>query len=556
MTTTEQSLLDRLDSRLTQEDLERYYGNGQWRRKILADYLQDALQHDHTATAAVSYDVERGTRVALTYEEYADLVARTATGLAEVGIGPGDITAVMLPNRHEFGAVILGLSRLGAIYSGIPITYGSREVEFILNRTKAKVLVVQRTFRGRDFTEFVHELRPRLEHLETVVVVPDGEERGGLQAPYRSWADLTAKAGADFPEVDPGSVCQIGFTSGTTGEPKGVMNTHQNLDAVLHNWIQFIGRKHFGEHPVNLIPSPVGHHSGFLWGVLMSAYLKGTAVFMDRWSPDDATEIVASEQVTTMIAAPTFLQDLLDSPARTPEKTASWKVISIPGAPIPRALVRRATKELGCFICPSWGMTEWGIGVSAAPGLPEEKIYERDGVPVPGCDVRVVNDAGEPVAGEEGDLQIKGAGLFVGYYERPQFTDEAFVGGWFKTGDRAIQDEDGFIEIRGRTKDIIIRGGENIPVVELENVIYRHPDIADVALVGLPDPRLGERACAVVVLRQGADLSKEELSEFLLREGVSKHFLPERFEVLDAMPKTMSGKIRKVELRERYQNQP
>ena len=228
----------------------------------------------------------------------------------------------------------------------------------------------------------------------------------------------------------------------------------------------------------------------------------------------------------------------------------SLRLITIAGAPIPRGLVSRAREQLGCFICPAWGMTEWGIGIAAAPQLPSERLDATDGVPVPGCDIRVVGPEGKRVDPEvEGDLQMKGPGLFVGYYERPDATGESFTDGWFQTGDRAVAHADGFMSLTGRSKDLIIRGGENIPVVSVESLLYEHPSVVDVAIVGVPDERLGERACAVVVLKEGATLDLSAACSFLLGRGLSKHFLPERLEVVASLPKTPSGKIRKVELR-------
>ena len=418
----------------------------------------------------------------------------------------------------------------------------------MLRRASSRVLVIPHSFRGIDHLALARELTggeaPALEHVVVLGQAPD--EEGWLSFDELAAAD----PGAARPEVDPGSLVHIGFTSGTTAEPKGVMNTHQTLDAVLRRWLEHVGSKLLDEQTVNLVASPVGHHTGFLWGVLMSAYLGGTAVFLDRWDARTAVDVIRKEGVTTMLAAPTFLQDLLEVEGARRESLPSLRVISIPGAPIPRPLVSRARKQLGCFICPAWGMTEYGIGISGSPGLPQERVEATDGVAVAGCEVRIVGAGGKPAArGEEGDLEIRGAGLFLGYYERPDATRESIVDGWFGTGDRAVLDMDGFVSLTGRTKDIVIRGGENLPVAAIESMLHEHPLVAEAAVVGYPDERLGERACAVVALRAGAELSLPDVAEFLLDRGLSKHFLPERLETVDTLPKTASGKIRKVELR-------
>lgn len=553
----ETRLIGRADSRLAREDVIAYRSSGQWRGIPLVDDLRDAVARVPDRIAVVDHQLATGRRRAWTYRETDELVTRLAAGMTDRGLRPGDGVAVMLPNRAEFVALLYAIFSIGAVYSGIPASYGLREAAYIVNHAQVRMLVVPRELRGRDFAPFVAQLRERCPALELVVMVTDaphevGEEVAGCVVPFDDLPAATADARPDT-EVHAGDVCHIGFTSGTTGEPKGVMNTHETLGTVLRNWVAFVGREQLGDPMVNLIPSPVGHHSGFLWGVLMTVHLQATMVLVDQWSAPAIARLAAEERVTTMIAAPTFLQDLVDLPEPPGGRPDHWRFISIPGAPIPRALVGRAAQALHCFVCPSWGMTEWGIGISARPGMPADRIEAYDGVAVPGCEVRVVDADGRAcAAGEEGDLQIAGAGLFLGYVDRPEATAEAFDGPWFRTGDRAVVTADGYLEIRGRTKDIVIRGGENIPVVEIENLIYAHPDVAEVALIGLPDARLGERACAIVTLRAGTTLTLEQLTVHLLDQGVSKHFLPERVEVVEEIPKTMSGKIRKNELRDRF----
>jgi cyclohexanecarboxylate-CoA ligase len=353
-------------------------------------------------------------------------------------------------------------------------------------------------------------------------------------------------------ELDPDALVHIGFTSGTTGEPKGVMNTHQTLDAVARGWVGHVGAETFGDPLVNFVPSPVGHHTGFLWGVLLSALLQGTAVYVNRWEPGRAVAQMREVGATFMIGAPTFLLDIMNLEEADRALPQTLSMVAMAGAPVPRTLVPLARERLGCFICPAWGMTEHGLGCSAAPGQPLDMIDGTDGTMIGGCRLRTTESRQETPAGVEGDLEMTGPGLFLGYFDRPDFTAADFDGVWFRTGDRAVISADGFVTLRGRSKDIVIRGGENIPVVDVESIVHLHPEIVDVAIVGAPDPRLGERAVAFVVPRTGGSApTLPELVEFLLDKGLSKHFLPERMESVDDLPKTPSGKVRKVELRER-----
>jgi cyclohexanecarboxylate-CoA ligase len=385
---------------------------------------------------------------------------------------------------------------------------------------------------------------PALEH----VVVADGEPVGDKEHTLES---LQLGPEILMAPPDPRSLCHVGFTSGTTGEPKGVMNTHQTLYSVLKSYVAHVRPGSLGEPPVNLVASPVGHHTGYLWGVLLTAFLRGTAVYLDRWVPTEAARVIREERVTTMFSAPTFLQDLLltdlaedpDCPLRT---------VVVAGAPVPRSLPAVADAAFGCYVFPAWGMTELGIGISCAPHLPPAAQL-TDGVPVPGTEVRILHDGREAGPGVTGALQIRGPGLFLGYLDLPAATAEVIDNeGWFTTGDTALRSDQGYILLEGRTKDIVIRGGENIPVAAVESLLFEHPDIVEATVVGLPDARLGERACAVIVPRGAEALTLDLLCEYLLQQGLSKHFLPERLELVDALPKTPSGKIRKADLRHKY----
>jgi cyclohexanecarboxylate-CoA ligase len=512
----------------------------------LDDYLSGATRARPDAVAIVPRSVA-GRRDAVSYAELSALVGRVAVGLRAAGLEPGDRVCVMLPNCLEFAAAIFATLLSGAVYTGIPVAYGRREVAAILRRTRSRVLFVPAAFGSTDHLALVRELKEELPDFPTVIVVGEAPDEDG----WLGFEELTAHTGDVRAAITPESLAHIGFTSGTTGEPKGAMNTHRTLDFVAARWIEHIGSDLLNEDTVNLIASPIGHHTGFLWGVLMSARLGCRAVLLDRWDPRAAVEVIREEGVTTLVAAPTFLQDLVELSGTDAMTVPTLRLIAIAGAPIPRALVSRAREQLGCFICPAWGMTEWGIGISAAQGLAQARIDATDGVPVPGCEVRVVDEAGDPAPPEvEGELQIRGPGLFVGYYERPDATDEAFCHGWFQTGDRAVIHADGLVSLTGRSKDVIIRGGENIPAVAVESLLYEHPAVIDVAVVGVADERLGERACAVVVLTDGSALNLAEACRFLSERGLSRHFLPERLVVVPKLPKTPSGKIRKVELRE------
>ncbi len=546
----------RPDSRLTPDLVREYESSGAWASAPLRSLLSAAAAEHPDRVAAIDRTSGATGSRRLIYAELDERAHRYACGLHALGVRAGDFVAVMLPNSADFAALIFAINELGAVYSGIPVAYGEREVEVILRRTGAGVVVVAETFGSNSPQRLVQGLRGALPSLRHVVVAGSTSDDAAMTADgamtddgVRPLASLLEAPDVDLPDVDARALCHVGFTSGTTGDPKGVMNTHQTLRAVMENWIAHVGRDTLGEPLVNLVASPVGHHTGFLWGVLLTTYLRGTAVYLDRWVPDQAVPVIREERVTTMFSAPTFLQDLVLTDLAHDEQ-CSLRTVVLAGAPVPRTLPTAAGEMFDCYVCPAWGMTELGIGISCAPHLPAA-AQATDGVPLPGTEVSIVGaDGQEAPPGAVGSLRIRGAGLFLGYLHLPEVTAaEIDRDGWFTTGDTARRTEEGSLLLEGRTKDIVIRGGENIPVTVVESLLFQHPDIVEASVIGVPDVRLGERACAVVVPHGDATPTLEAVCDYLLEQGLSKHFLPERLELVDELPKTPSGKIRKVALR-------
>jgi cyclohexanecarboxylate-CoA ligase len=337
------------------------------------------------------------------------------------------------------------------------------------------------------------------------------------------------------------------FTSGTSGEPKAVMHTSNTIVSSAREYASWIGLT--GEDTV-FMASPLAHQTGFIYGVVLAWLLKSQLALQDIWSAPTAARNIEAQGATFTMASTPFLSDLANDASVTLEQLRTLRIFVCAGAPIPPEIVRRAIDRLGFSVLSCWGMTENGGVTITRPGDPPEKVFETDGKAIEGMEVRVVGADGRPLPpGETGDLLVRGMANFVGYLKRPEFND-IDAQGWFRTGDLARMDADGYIRITGRSKDVVIRGGENIPVVEIENVLYRHPDVAEVAIVAMPDPRLVERACAFIVPRPGRGLGLDGIREFLAAEGVARNYWPERIEIVEAMPRTASGKIQKFRLRE------
>jgi cyclohexanecarboxylate-CoA ligase len=535
----------------TADYARRMHASGDWRNELLLSCLDRALELAPDRLAIVDHNSMTGRRTTLTYRALQAEVDRIAVGLARLGVGRGEVVSFQLPNWWQFTALHLACLSIGAISNPLMPIFRERELAFMLELAEARVLVVPRLFRGFDYPAMAAGLRARLPALAHVLVV-DGTDGNAFERalpPLEPGCDVEALTGGRRPHAD--EVIELMYTSGTTGEPKGVMHTS---NTTFSNVRTFAERLHIGPDDVFLMASPMAHQTGFLYGMVMPIAARATACYQDVWEPAKATDIIAAEHVTFTMGSTPFLADLADAAEQRPEAFASLKTFVSAGAPIPRALVRRARASMRASILSAWGMTEVAACTLTPPEAPEDKAFETDGSLLAGMELRIAAPDGTTLAaGQEGRLLARGCSVFAGYLKRPQlyaFDDD----GWFDTGDLARLDTEGYVRITGRAKDLIIRGGENIPVVEIENLLYQHPAVLEAAIVGMPDPRLGERACAFVVTKDGAPLDLPAVTEWLGRFNVSRTYWPERIEVLETLPRTPSGKIQKFQLRERAQS--
>jgi cyclohexanecarboxylate-CoA ligase len=532
------------DTALSKERARAMTAAGWWRNETLDTYL-DRWARERPAKLAI---VDVGGR--LTWAELARQVERVAYGLQAAGLGSGSVISCQLPNWNEWVVLALAAVRLGAILNPIPPTYRASELRFILATLEAEAMVVPARFRNFNYVELMAGLRADVPALREVFVAR-GDPGPGMR-PFTWLSDSAWERRAErrpFAGTDPNQVTEVIFTSGTTGEPKGVMHTANTTLAIVYPLIE---RLRFGAGDVALMSSTFGHQTGYLYGYCMTLLLGSTGVWLDVWNAADAARLVEAERVTYTMGATPFLQDFASSPALEGRDLSSLRLFISAGASIPRKLVEDARRRLGCTISAGWGMSENGLVSCNGLDDAEEKVFGTDGRPLPGMELLVVDGDGRPVpAKTEGDLLVRGHAQFVGYWKRPEFTREAHTAdGWFKTGDRAMLDADGYVAITGRSKDLIIRGGENISVAELENLLFAHPKIQGVAVVAMPDPRLVERACAFVIPRPGQTVTLPEIVEYLEARAVARHKFPERLELVSEFPMTPSGKIQKYKLRE------
>jgi len=522
---------------------------GLWLDRLPIDGLDEAIANSAGRTAFVGWNSARQREIRLTYAELGQWVDKIALSLLDRDVGKGDVVAFQLPNWWEFTALFYACNRIGAVANPLMPIFRQRELRFMLGFAEAKVAVVPALWRGFDHPAMMREIRTDLPHLRHIFAVGGAEEASF----ERAFLDRPAVADAERQRLaklkpGPNEVAELIYTSGTSGEPKAVMHTANTVLAPARCFIDDIG---LTGRDIVFMGSPYAHQTGFLYGMLMPIMLGTTTVALDAWSAADAVPLIEREGASFSMGSTPFLSDVVNLPdavrTRVSRTLRTWVCA---GAPIPRVLVQRAKAEMNLDVLSCWGMTENAGLTITRKRDPQAKAFETDGRALPGNEVRVVDDQRKPVPPEAiGHLQARGITHFVGYLKKLQL-NAIDADGWFDTGDLARMDADGYIRIVGRTKDVIIRGGENIPVAEVENLIYRHPAVAECAVVAMPDDRLSERACAFVRAKADARLDLGELTRFLAAQGMAKPYWPERLELLTDMPRTPSGKIQKFKLRE------
>lgn len=529
---------------------EKMLKEGYWLNKTIIGSLQTALQQNPDKTALVSFKTDKKTERAFSYQQLWEMTNKIALGLKHLGVSKNDVVSCQLPNWWEFTLLYLACSRIGAVLNPLMPIFRERELEFMLRHGESKVFVVPKIFRNFDHEQLANQLKAKIETLEHVVVI-DGNTENNFNALLVNHGldnHLAAVIALDDFNLGADDITQLIFTSGTTGEPKGVMHTSNTL---YSNIVPYAKRLNLNENDVVLMASPMAHQTGFMYGLIMPIELNAKVILQDVWEVSQAVELIHQHQVSFTMASTPFLNDLSNTVAEHHDQVNSLKTFLCAGAPIPGPLVQKARETLGVKVISAWGMTECGAITTTLISDEDERSYNTDGVALPGVEIKITNKQGQQKAvNEAGRLMIRSCSSFGGYLKRSHLNDTD-QDDWFDTGDIAYQDEQGYIRICGRKKDVIIRGGENIPVAEIESLLYKHPNIAVIAIVAYPDERLGERACAIVKLKDPTQQLKfTDMVEFLKTHNLAMQYIPERLEIWDEIPMTPSGKIQKFKLRD------
>jgi len=486
---------------------------------------------------------EHGRRI--TFAGYKEAAERAAAGLAGRGVRAGQVVSWMLPTWHESLVLAAALSRLSVVQNPIIPIYREREVGFIAAQAGVAVLIVPGRWRDFDYEAMarrVSELnggRPQVMVCDRAL--PEGDP-AALPPPPEVPTDARLAP-----------VRWLFYTSGTTAAPKGAQHTDATIIATARGMTACLD---FGPRDRGALAFPFTHVAGPIW-LCSSLLTGGTNIIIEMFDPVRTVDVLRRERVTMAGSGTAFHQAFLAAQRKTPGERIFPHLRSCPGggAPKPPQLHYDVKNELGGVgIVSGWGLTESPILTMGRHDDPDEKLACTEGRAMPGVELRVVTLEGRVAGpGEEGELRARAPQMMKGYLD-PALDAGAFdQDGFFRTGDLGVVDSQGYVTITGRLKDVIIRKGENISAKEVEDLLYLHPKVADVAVIGLPDPAAGERCCAVVAVKEGEEgLGFGEMQEFLNGKGLRVQAVPERLELVDSVPRNASGKILKHELRERY----
>jgi cyclohexanecarboxylate-CoA ligase len=482
---------------------------------------------------------ERGD--SLTFGGFREQAERTAAGLLAMGVRDGTVVSWQLPSWKESIVLVAALSRLGAVQNPILPIYREREVGFIVRQARSKLLFVPSEFRGFDFAEMARTIADGVEGLSVKVsdrALPDG-------------SPLALEPPAD-PNVEP-SVRWLFYTSGTTADPKGAQHTDATIAAAARGMAERLGLTEQDRHSLVF---PFTHIGGIIW--LFSGLMSGCTNILDEaFNPEATIPLLQREGVTLAGSGTFFHLAYLKAQRENASQPLFPNVRAYPGggAPKPPQLHYDLKKELGgAGIVSGYGLTESPILTMARFDDSDEALANTEGSAMPGVELRAVTLEGKVAGiGEEGEIRAKAPQMMKGYLDSSLDADAFDDEGWFRTGDLGRIDAEGNVTITGRLKDIIIRKGENISAKEVEDLLFTHAKVADAAVIGVPDPSSGERAVAVVALKDSGDpLGFDEMGAFLKEKGLRAQAIPEQLEIVDALPRNPSGKVLKQDLRKRY----
>ncbi len=490
-----------------------------------------------------------------TYEAFYDRINRLSNGLRGWGVGKGDRVAILHPNCHSFLEAYYAIAQMGAISVPINTRLSPGEIGFILQDSESKVLIADPVF-----SEKIDAIRGGLPGIERILWTGrEGLGREPIDQSYETFLTQNSSAPFPRPSLSDEDVAQIYYTSGTTGRPKGVMLSHKNV--TIHA-LGAIAELHLTDRDVWIHVAPLFHLAD-AWATWAITWVGGTHVLVREFQPKEVLETIEGERVTVTNLIPTMLNLMVNHPDVGKYDYRSLRVLLSGGAPIAPEVVRKIVETFKCDYIQTYGMTETSPYLTLSvlkehlDRLPYEdrlRFKSKTGREFIGVELKVVNERGEEIKKNEkevGEIIVRGDIVTKGYWKLPDETANSIRDGWLYTGDMAVMDEEGYVTIVDRKKDMILTGGENVYSTEVENVLYMHPAILECAVIGVPDEKWGEAVKGVVVLKPGHHATEEEIIRFC-KDRIAHYKAPKSIDFMDALPKTGSGKIHKKSLRDPY----
>lgn len=523
-------------TRLSEQLKRQFEAEGTWRNQTFYQHLEAMAESQPDKPVLVEQARQ------ITYRELKEKVDRCAAWFRSLGIGAGDVVTIQFPNRYEFAVVFFSLELLGAVANTISPDFRRREVEYIIRFSGSKAYVCADSFKGFDYVDMIQSMRHELDCLK-LVVVSGGAPREGCFSLGEGLANTPPISRAHRVHMDPNAIMRMAFTSGTTGDPKGVMHSFNTTLYAAELVNQEMG---VTENEVFLIWLPLGLNWGYLT-IVQTVMSGATSVLMERFNPEEALKWIERHRVSFIPTAPASLVSIMNVPNFKSYDCSSLRVVVTGGASAAIETIQEYQKNMSGHLLELYGMLETGFHTFTRFTDDPEKVNGTIGRVVGKMKLRIIDEDGHDVPdGEEGELAAYGASVHLGYYNNPKANAELFTSDdWFRTGDLGrYVDADRNVKIVGRRKEIINRGGKKFFPREVEEILYTHPAIVHPAMVGVADKRLGEKNCLAVVLKPGATFTLEEAVAYL-KGQVADYKLPEILQIVDDLPFTPTGKIRR-----------
>jgi acyl-CoA synthetase (AMP-forming)/AMP-acid ligase II len=526
-------------TRWSEELATRYLAEGHWRPGTLVDAARAAVAQDPTRILLIEGSTQ------LTCGAAWDQALRLAGFFLRRGLKPGDVVAFQLPNWIESAVLALATRMTGLIVNPIPPIYRESELGYILADCGAKLVFVPEMFRKHPHAAMIGALRPELPTLEDVIVL-----RGTGDLTWEQALAGAPAAEADLPKVDPSAVMMVMYTSGTTGKPKGVMHIHYAFDHRVRTMGEAWG---IGPDDVVFMPSPVSHITGAFWAFDMPWIRGSRSVLIDVWTAEDGIRCIEDNRCTVSGGATPFLQQLLDTARTKPGALSTLRLFFCGGTTVSPGLIQHASAAFPqALFFRAYGSTEMTCATMGIIDRSQAELgAQTDGVILYPTEIRILDAVTDVLVedGEEGEILARGPGLFVGYLRPADNAGNFESDGFFRMGDLGCRVRGNYLVITGRKKDIIIRSGENISPKEVEDLLFTHPAVAEIAIVAMPSTATGEKGCAFIIPRSGQSIDLPEIRRFLDGAGLARQKYPEHVVVVDDLPRVPSGKVKKDVLR-------